>query len=206
MTTLTKYSGYALIMAGICFAIPNTVILPFVDFGAPFGELQSSTPFLYRMIFAAATVAFLLFGTIGIFLHQTEIKRARVFRFISFILAFFGSAFMLANEWHQIFVLPDIANIHLETANQLGSSDHIGRYNIGALTALTLFSFGWILNSISILISRKLKRFGPALVLTGFFIIPLISGISTPVLGGIVGGITIGTGFFLMGLELIKTK
>ncbi|MDT7831084.1 hypothetical protein RQM59_01765 [Flavobacteriaceae bacterium S356] len=206
MNQLTKYSGYALVMAGIFFAIPNTIILPFVDFGAPFGELQASTPFFYRMIFAASTVAFLLFGTIGIFLYHTEIKHLKLFRLVTFLLAFFGSAFMLANEWHQIFVLPDMANIHLEAVNKVGSSDHIGRYSIGALIALSLFSFGWILNSISLLLSKKLKRIGPALVITGFLIIPFISGLLTPVLGGIIGGVILGTGFFLIGIELIKTK
>lgn len=206
MHTLIKQSGVSLIIAGLCFAIPNAFILPYVDFGAPFGELLSSTSFFYRMIFAALTVAFLLFGTVGLILHHHQISRAKSFRQITFIIAFFGSAFMLANEWHQIFVLPDIANINLETANTLGSSDYTGRYSIGALIALTLFSLGWILFSIALLISRKLKRVGPALVLVGFLTIPIISGIISPIVGSIFGSICMGIGFILMGVELTRSR
>ena len=206
MKKLIKYSGVALVIAGFFFAIPNTVILPFEDFGAPFSKLLTSTSFFYRMIFAALTVVFLLFGVIGIYLHHSKIERAKLFRHVTFIITFFGSAFMLANEWHQIFVLPDIANINPESVDKLGSSEQSGRYAIGAMIALVTFSFGWILFSISLLISRKLKRLGPILVLAGFFIIPLFSGIFTPVIGGIIGGIVLGTGFFLIGLELIKSS
>lgn len=201
MNKLIKHSGIAIVMAGFCFAIPNTVILPFVDFGAPYGELLTSTSFLYRMIFAALTVALLLFGVSGIYLHHSKIERGKLFRNISFMVAFFGTAFMLANEWHQIFVLPEVANINPEAVDKLG-----GRFAIGATTALTTFSLGWILFSISLLISRKLKRLGPILVLSGFFMIPLFSGIFTPAIGGIVGGVFLGVGFFLIGIELIKSS
>lgn len=203
---MIKSSGLALILAGLCFAIPNTVILPFVDFGAPLSQLLTSTSFFYRMIFAALTVLFLLFGSIGIYLHHSQIKRARFFRQFAFIIAFIGSAFMLANEWHQIFVLPEIANISPEVIDKLDSSDHVGVYAIGAIIALITFSLGWILFIISLLIGRKLKRLGPVLVITGFFILPLISGISTPIIGGIAGSILIGIGFLLIGIELIKSS
>ncbi len=113
MEGLIKCSGISLVLAGLFFAIPNTIILPFVNFEAPFSEVLTSKIFLYRMIFATLTVAFLLFGSIGIYLFHNQIERGKLFRRIAFILAFFGSAFMLANEWHQIFVLPDIASLKL---------------------------------------------------------------------------------------------
>ena len=206
MKKLTRYSAISLILGGLFFAIPNTIILPFVDFGAPFSKLLTSTPFLYRMIIAALTVAFLLFGSIGIYLHHSDTERISKFMQVSFIMAFFGSAFMLANEWHQIFVLPEIASLNPDVTNKLGSSDHVGSHAVGTMIALTTFSLGWILFSISLLISKKLKRLGPALVIIGFFIIPLISGLFTPAIGGIIGGITLGTGFSLIGIELIKSN
>lgn len=206
MEKMIKHSGFALIMAGLCFAIPNTIILPFVDFEAPFSELLTSTTFFYRMIFAALTVVFLLFGAIGLFMYHSQIERAMLFRQAAFILAFLGSAFMLANEWHQIFVLPEIANISPDVVNELGSSDQTVKYAIGAMIALSTFSFGWLLFSVSLLIDRKLKRLGPALVIAGFFIIPLISGLLTPVIGGVFGGIFLGIGFCLIGIELIKSS
>ena len=57
--------------------------------------------------------------------------------------------------------------------DKLDSSDNIG-YVIGAMIALATFSIGWILFTISLLIAGRLKRLGPALVIAGFFMIPLI--------------------------------
>ena len=121
------------------------------------------------MIIAASTVAFLLFGSIGLYLKNSQSERAGIFITSTFILAFFGSAFMLANEWHQIFVLPEIATINTEVVNNLGSSETFGRYAIGAMLAFSTFSLGWILFSIALLIGRKMKRTGPIIVLSGFF-------------------------------------
>lgn len=206
MKNLTKYTGISLILGGIFFAIPNTLILPFVDFDASFSELLLSTAFFYRMIVAALTVAFLLFGSIGIYLHHSQTERLRTLMQITFIITFFGSAFMLANEWHQIFVLPELAKLNPEAVDKLGNSTHTGPYAIGAMIALATFSLGWISFSIILLISKKLKRLGPALVLTGFLIIPLASVVFTPVIGGIVGGILLGIGFSLIGREVFKSN
>lgn len=206
MEKLIKISGIALILGGLSFVITNVAISPFVDFEAPYSEMLTSSSFFYRMIFAALTVAFLLLGTIGLYLYHSQVERARWYRLVTFIIAFFGSAFLLANEWHQIFVLPEIAKISPEVMDELGSSDNTGSYAIGAMIALTTFSFGWILFTISLLISNKLKRSGPALVIAGFFIIPLISGIFTPVWGGVIGSISLGLGFSLIGIELFKNR
>lgn len=183
MKKLIKYSGVTLIIGGLSFVITNAVIAPYVDFEAPFSEMLRSSSSFYRMIFAALTVLFLLFGAIGLYLHHIQIERARWFKHFAFIIAFLGSLFLFANEWHQIFVLPEIAKISAETMDKLGSSDNIGSYGIGAMIALVTFSIGWILFAVFLLIARKLKPLGPALVIAGFFIIPIISGILTPLWG-----------------------
>lgn len=206
MKHLIKYSGVALVMAGLFFIITNVVISPLVDFDAAFSEVLSSSVFQYRMIFAALTVVFLLFGVTGLYLHHNEIERASIFRHITFIIAFFGSAFVFANEWHQIFVLPEIAKMSPEAMEKLDSSENTGSYVIGAMIALVTFSIGWILFMISLLISRKLKRLGPILVLSGFFLIPIISGIITPKWGGVIGTAVLGIGFCIIGFELIKSS
>jgi hypothetical protein len=206
MEKLIKYSGIALILGGLSFVITNVAISPFVDFEAPFSEMLISSTFFYRMIFAALTVAFLLFGSVGLYLHHRQVERARFLRHATFILAFFGSAFLLANEWHQIFVLPEIAKISPEVMDELGSSDKISSYVIGAMLALATFSIGWILFTVYVLIAKKLKSLGPALVIAGFLIIPLISVIFTPTWGGIIGSISLGIGFTLIGIELIKSS
>ena len=206
MEKLIKYSGVALLMGGLCFVITNAGISPFVNFEAPFSKLLTSAAFFYRMIFAALTAAFLLFGSIGLYLHHSHIDRARLFKHLVFIITFFGSAFLLANEWHQIFVLPEIAKINPEVVNQLDSCESLCRYSIGAIIAVATFSTGWISFMVYLLIVKKLKRLGPALVIAGFFIIPLMSGIISPVWGGILGSISLGAGFCMIGMELIRSN
>ena len=205
MEKLIKYSGFALIMGGLSFIITNGLISPFVDFKAPFRELLVSSIFLYRMIFAAITASFLLFGTIGLYLHHVQIERARLFREVTFLVAFFGCAFLLSNEWHQIFILPEIAMISPDAIDKLDASENVGRYTFGAMIALATFSFGWILFLISVLVSKNLKPLGPSLVIAGFFIIPLLSGVLTPAWGGIIGSIFLWIGFSLIGIELIRS-
>jgi hypothetical protein len=204
LETLIKSCGIALILGGLSFIITNAAISPFVDFEAPYSEMLTSSPFFYRMIFAAVTVAFLLFGTIGLYLYHSHTDRGRWLKNISFVIAFFGSTFLFANEWHQIFVLPEIAGTDPEVIDKLDSSDGPGSYAAGVMIALSTFSIGWILFMASLIIAGKLKRSGPALVIAGFLMIPLISGISTPVLGGIIGSISLGAGFVLMGIELMR--
>lgn len=206
MKKLINHSGIALILGGISFVVTNAVISPFVDFNAPFSKMLTSVPFFYRMIFASLTAIFLLFGSIGLYLHHSQIDRNRLFRHVAFTVAFLGSAFLVANEWHQIFVLPEIAEISPEVIDKLGSSNKIGGYVIGAMIAFTMFSIGWILFAVSLLIAKKLKRLGLLLVIAGFFIIPFVSGIITPVWGGIIGSMTLGIGFYIIGIELIKSS
>ena len=206
MEKLIKFSGITLIIGGLSFVITNGALSPFVDFTIPYSETLTSFPFFLRMSFAAFTVGLLLFGSIGLYLHHSQIERAKLFRFITFILAFFGTLFTFANEWHQIFVLPEIAQISPEAMDKFDASDDTVKYVIGAVLAIATFSLGWISFMISLLISRKLKRIGPALVISGFFIIPLITGIISPVWGGLIGSLLLGSGFILMGLELVKSS
>jgi hypothetical protein len=204
MKNLIKYSGVALIMAGLSFVVTNAGVAPFVNFEASFRETLVSPIFLYRMIFAALTALFLLFGSIGLYLHHVHIDRGRSLRLVAFLLAFLGSAFLLSNEWHQIFVLPEIARLSPEAIDRLDASDQIGGYLIGAIFALATFSFGWIFFLISVMITKNVKPLGPALAIAGFFIIPLVSGIFSPVWGGVIGSISLGSGFVLIGSELVK--
>jgi hypothetical protein len=206
MEKLINFSGIALIMAGLSFFITNVAISPFVDFKAPLSEMLLSSTFFFRMIFASLTVAFLLFGAIGLYLNHSQTESSKWYRRVTFVIAFFGSAFLLANEWHQIFVLPEIAKISPETIDKLGTSDNISSYVIGSMIALATFTIGWILFMFSLLINKQQKRLGPILVIVGFFIIPLISGIITPIWGGIIGSLSLGIGFSLIGMELIKSS
>ena len=206
MERVIKNGGIALVLAGLCFIITNAGISPFVNFEAPYSELLTSQLFLTRMIFAALTAFFLLFGAVGLILYQIQMGSAKFLGYFGFWMSIAGSAFLLANEWHQIFILPEIAAINPDAIDRLNTSDNFGGYDLAAIIAITSFTVGWILFALSTLISKKIKPLGPALVIAGFFVLPLLSGILTPVWGGAIGSILLGLGFSLIGRELIKVN
>ena len=90
MKNLIKICGITLILGGICFVITNAIFSPYVDFTTAYSATLTSPAFFNRMIFAALTVVLILFGSIGIYLHYSEIERARIFRMIAFLLTFFS--------------------------------------------------------------------------------------------------------------------
>ncbi len=204
MKRLIQFSGVSTIFGGIFFILTNVALSSFIDFDAPISETAQTPIFFYRMIFAAIAVSFLLFGTIGLHLHQS--KNSNNFEIIAFVFAFFGTAFTLANEWYQIFVIPELAVIAPEALTSLESSSVLSIYDIGTFIAVLSFSIGWILFSISMLKSAVYSRKGPILIIAGFLIIPILSSIATPYWGGTIGTSALGLAFCILGRELLLAK
>ncbi len=204
MNKFIRICAVSMILGGLCIIITNCILSPFIDFTAPYSETAITTKFLYRMIFAALSVAFLLLGTVGI--HVYQIEKSNNFGHITFVIVFFGCAFTLAHEWYQIFVMPDLASIDPEAVLDLNSTDGFIKYHIGTMIAIITFSVGWILFSISMLLNKVLNRMGSILVIAGFLLLPILSAITTPVWGGIIGTAVLGIAYILIGLELFRSK
>lgn len=204
MKKIIQYSGISVVFGGVFLILTNAILTPLINFDAPLSETVRTSMFMYRMSFAAIAAAFLLFGTIGLYLHQS--KNSNNFGHITFLFAFFGSAFVLANEWYQIFVLPELAMISPEAILSLDSSNGVSIYDVGTMLALLTFSIGWILFSISMLKNGTYSRLGPILVIAGFLIIPIFSSFLTPVWGGMIGTSVMGLAFCLLGRELLLAK
>ena len=77
-------------------------------------------------------------------------------------------------------------------------------FDIEALIVITIFTLGWISFAASMLVARVFRRLGPALIVTGFFAIPLLSAATSPIWGGALGNAVLGSGFILLGSELFK--
>jgi len=204
MKVLVKYGGISLIAGGLFFILTNVVFTPLVNMEAPFEEVAKSTMFSYRMISAAITVIFFLCGAIG--LHLYQIESTNKFGHITFFLTLIGCAFVLSNEWHQIFILPELARNSPEALASLSASENLNGYGLGAMIAALTFSLGWILFSISMILSKAYSRLGPILIIAGFFIIPTLSVILTPTWGGVIGSTIMGFAFCYLGRELLISK
>ena len=204
MKKFIRLCGVTLILGGIFFVITNSVLTPLINYDDPISDVARSSAFIYRMTAAAIAVGFLLFGSMGLFLFQ--IKNMDVFGFLSFIVVFFGNAFTLANEWYQIFVIPDLATIDSEALISLDKTAGFSLYNIGTMVALFTFTIGWILFCISMLRIGKIARLAPIMILTGLVGIPLVSLISTPAWGGTIGTAIMGIAFVLLGRDLFTSQ
>ncbi|WP_223786569.1 hypothetical protein [Marinicella meishanensis] len=204
MQQLIRHSGLALILAGLFLVISSVVFTPFVDFQAAYADTLTSAAFMYRMAFATLSVACLLFGSVGLFLQHDGIVRARRWRTAAFFWVFFGTACMFANEFHHLFVLPDLAGIIPQAMNQYDASDHFGRFLASGLLAILGFGVGWLVYMLALLFSGYLQKTGPLWVISGMLLVPLLSGLLSPMWGGAIGSLAMGVGFCWLGGELLK--
>ncbi|MBT8076609.1 MAG: hypothetical protein KJN61_09075, partial [Gammaproteobacteria bacterium] len=75
-------------------------------------------------------------------------------------------------------------------------------FDLEAMIVLGTFTLGWILFAVSMLLAKVFARPGPVLVIAGFFAIPLLSALTSPLWGGVLGNAVLGSGFILIGREL----
>ena len=197
-----KISGYCMLLGGALLFLGNLVFSPLVPFEGSAADAAGSSSFVWRLGANALTVFLLIVGSTGVYKYQA--KSAGMFGALAFALVFAGSVFMFAHEWGQIFFIHPVAAAYPETFNALdGSNPTFFLVEIGF--SLGGFSLGWIVFSVSALMAKALPRLGPLLVLAGFLAIPLLSaGLASPVWGGILGSLVLGSGLMLMGSPLLK--
>ena len=155
-----------------------------------------------RMVSAAATVFFLLLGTMAIQLHQGE--RSGAFGVFAFLFTFAGCTFLFGNEWYQIFVIPELSQVDPEAITALENLGDFTKYDMGALVAFLAFVLGWILYAISMLTAGVYSRSAPLLMTAGFILTPLSTVILSPALGGAIGNAVVGFAFILIGWETLQ--
>ena len=199
-----RWTGVALASGGVLTFLINAGLTPFVPRGVPFAEVAASSVFLWRQSAAALAAALLLFGSVGLYLHQAE--RAHRFGALAFVMAFLGSALLLATEWTQVFDIRDFALRAPEALNVVNAGHGHGPSlsDLGALIALGMFTIGWIALAISTLRRRTLSRWAAGLVIAGFFSIPLLSAALPGLWGAIVGNGILGAGWLWLGYDLHK--
>jgi hypothetical protein len=197
-----KWSGIVIVAGGVFLIIVNAVFTPMLDLDAPVPEMMASEVFLWRLSLAALTVFLLMIGSPG--LHAFQADRSGLFGKIAFGLTFLGCALLFAHEWAQVFFMHGLAVAAPDALQAMEDAEGMSNLDLEGLIVLTTFTLGWIAFAASMLVAKVFARLGPALVITGFFAIPLLAAVTTPKWGGALGNALLGSGFILIGWELFK--
>lgn len=197
-----RLSGLAIATGGVLLIVVNAVFTPMLDTDVPFPEMMASSTYLWRLSLATLTMFLFMIGSPG--LHAYQDKCSGLFGKITFSLTFLGCAFLFAHEWAQVFFVHSIAVAAPDALQAMEDAEGINAFDIEAMIALVTFTLGWISFAVSMIVARVFARPGPVLIIAGFFAIPLLSAVTSPILGGVLGNAVLGSGFILVGRELFK--
>ena len=196
-----RWTGFALVLAGVLTMLISIGLTPrLATAGASFTEAAASAVFLWRQGLSALAAALLLFGSVGLYLRQAD--RAGLFGAVAFVIAFLGTALLLAWEWVDVFVLRELALRAPAALTTLEEGEGLRLYDMGALIPVGTFALGWIALAVSTFRAWRSQRRAAVLLLSGFFAIPLLSATFGPVWGGILGNIFLCGGWILLGLAV----
>ena len=197
-----KLSGIAIAAGGVSLIIVNAVFTPMLALDVPFTEMMASKVYLWRLSLAALTVFLFMIGSPGLYAYQTD--RSGLFGKVAFGLTFLGCALLFAHEWAQVFFVHSMAVAAPDALQAMEDAEGMNMFDLEGLIVMLTFTLGWIAFAASMLLANVFSRLGPALVIAGFFAIPLLSAVTSLKLGGALGNAVLGSGFILLGRELIK--
>lgn len=193
-------SGYALTAGGVAMLVVNGVFTPLLPQSTPQADLFQSQLFFGRQIVAALAVSLLLLGSCGVYLrHSGRMGRLGA---LAFVIVFFGLVTSFALEWAQAFLMPSIAKIAPDTLDALDAAAGPTLYDVGAISALAMFTLGWILMSIAMLRGGLVGRRGPGFVIAGTLALPVLGAVLPMPWGMIAGSLVLGVGWILLGRDL----
>lgn len=193
-TSLIRWSGVALLLAGALIAVP---ILFHPSYADPQALMRPAWVPIHTALTISAILA--LFGLVGLYTRLRE--RSGWFGLIGFVLIFTGTALFVAGLSIEAFVLPALASSAagqtlLDPAGPLFG----GPLNVVLLLTSGIFSLGCLLFCVAILRSEITLHWMGLLLLGGILLAfwpPL------PDLIGIIGGVLLGLGFIWFGYILL---
>ncbi|HEX6477589.1 MAG TPA: hypothetical protein VF043_02000 [Ktedonobacteraceae bacterium] len=193
-TSLIRWSGVALLLAGALIAVP---ILFHPSYADPQALMRPAWVPIHTALTISAILA--LFGLVGLYTRLRE--RSGWFGLIGFVLIFTGTALFVAGLSIEAFVLPALASSAagqtlLDPAGPLFG----GPLNVVLLLTSGIFSLGCLLFCVAILRSEITLHWMGLLLLGGILLAfwpPL------PDLVGIIGGVLLGLGFIWFGYILL---
>ena len=197
-----KLSGIAIAGGGVLLIFVNAVLTPMLPLNVPFTEIMASDAFVWRLSIASLTVFLFMVGSPG--LHTYQASASGLFGKVAFILTFLGCAFLFAHEWGQVFFVHSIAVAAPDALQAMEDAEGLNLYDLEAMLALSFFALGWLAFAVSMLVAKVFSRLGPALVIAGFFAVPILTAATSVIVGGALGNAVLGAGFILLGRDLIR--
>lgn len=198
--SFVRWCGLALCIAAVATLALNVFVSPHLPEG-PFATVAASPVYFLRQCFASAIALLLVFGIAGI--QVSRLGRVGLFGTIAFVMAFTGQVLLFAIEYGQAFQIHDYA-LNAPVMLNAAMADPHRPLAMGALIAIGTFFVGWLLLALSLILSRQFARLGPGLILVGLPLLFATKGLG--VWGGIITSTVTGTGWFLIGLELMRRR
>lgn len=203
----TRLFGVALIGGGVLTGIANAVFSPLLPIDGSFAELAGSQAFLIRLSLAAAGLMLVLLGMIGLYIRQAA--KIGWFSAFAFVIAFCGTAAIMAHEWAQVFFIHHIA---MTVPTALDAMEDVAAPNLfdaESIIVASSFSLGWILWCVAMLRSRVFSWVGPTLVVAGLFGAPLLAAAASALGVSVVyamaaGAVLFSLGWIALGRALLK--
>jgi hypothetical protein len=167
---LIRLSGLALTLGGVLFVIAGLIQM-YVLFN------PSSYLAIVGFVGLIALVAdaLVVLGLIGVCARQLEV--AGILGLIAFVIAFFGSAFVIGVHWYNTFVVPSIPPVDFKLF-EFFEAERPLLYGGALILAYELLYLGWLLAGVTML--RRTRLFPrPAAVL--LIVVSLTAGVVSAV-------------------------
>ena len=198
--SFVRWCGLALCVAAVTTLALNIFVSPHLPTGT-FATIAASPVYFLRQCIASAVALLLVFGIAGI--HVSRLGRVGLFGTVAFVVALTGQILLFAIEYGQAFQIHDYA-MNAPAMLDAAMADPYRPLAMGAVIAIAAFFVGWMLLAASLLLSRHAGRLGPALILVG---LPLLFATkSLGAVGGMITSAVTGTGWFLIGLEMMRRR
>ncbi len=203
----TRLFGVALIGGGVLTGIANAVFSPLLPIDGSFAELAGAQPFLIRLSLAAAGLMLVLLGLVGLYIrHAAKIGWFSAF---AFVIAFCGTAAIMAHEWAQVFFIHHIAKTVPTALDAMEEVAGPNLFDAESIIVASAFPLGWILWCIALLRHRVVGWLGPALVPIGLFAAPILGATASAlgqslVIGMAIGSVLFSLGWIVLGRALLK--
>jgi uncharacterized membrane protein (DUF485 family) len=137
MTTsgLFRLNGFALVLAAVVFAVAEVIAFSIFARGGDYdlAEVAASGAFFLQSFLTLFAGTLLLGGLVGFYLRQSE--AAGRLGLVGFLLAFFGTAFVVGDFYANTFVTPLVAQ---------GAPEFLDDPLSGMLQVWLPFSFGFL--------------------------------------------------------------
>ncbi len=198
MNGFIRRSGIALALGAALTILLNVIFTPMLLGDSSEAAMRMSTPYLLRLSTALVSTLLLLFGSLGP--HLAHRDRAGMLGAVAFGVLFIGTALMVGVEWSNVFVMRPLAQVSPAALEPLGS---VTLKRMGSIAALSLFTLGWLLMSVSLFRTRAVSRWIPTATIVGLVSMPVL-GVALGVTGQLTGIAIFGLGLFGLGWELAR--